>query len=146
MEETDTVKFLRECDAGSSMAVASIDEVLDKVFDEQLKDMLEESKAHHEKLAQEIHTQLAELGGEGKEPNPMAKGMSWMKTNVMLEMSTKETDAVIADLMTDGCNMGIKSLYRYQNQYKMADHSALEIGRRLIDIEEQLRCDMRKYL
>lgn len=146
MESTDSVKLLRECDAGTSMAVASIMEVLDKVFDEQLKEMLEESKAHHEKLAHKIHSQLNELDSEGKEPNPMAKGMSWMKTNVMLEMSTKETDAVIADLMTDGCNMGIKSLYRYQNQYKMADHSALEISRRLIDIEEQLRCDMRKYL
>ena len=82
----------------------------------------------------------------GKKPNLMAKGMSWIKTNVMIEMSDRSTESVVADLITDGCNMGIKSLYRYQNQYSQAKHSAKEISRRLIDIEEQLRHDMQKYL
>ena len=41
---------------------------------------------------------------EGKNPNPMAKGMSWIKTNVKLVMD--DSDETIADLMTDGCNMG----------------------------------------
>jgi hypothetical protein len=45
--------------------------------------------------------------------------MSWMKTNMKLSM--EDSDATIADLMTDGCNMGVKSLNRYLNQYKAAD-------------------------
>ena len=36
--------------------------------------------------------------------------MSWMKTNMKLAMDT--SDAAIADLMTDGCNMGVKSLHK----------------------------------
>lgn len=146
MEETDDIKLLKECDAGVQMAISSIDEVLEKISDDQLKELLEESREHHEKLAKEIRHQLIAADSSGKEPNLMAKGMSWIKTNVMIEMSDRSTESVVADLITDGCNMGIKSLYRYQNQYSQAKHSAKEINRRLIDIEEQLRHDMQKYL
>ena len=49
-----------------------------------------------------------EYHDDGKDPNPMAKGMSWIKTNVKLVID--ESDNTIADLITDGCNMGVKSL------------------------------------
>ena len=81
---------------------------------------------------------------EEKEPNPMAKGMSWMKTNVKMGMDN--SDATVADLITDGCNMGIKSLYKYLNQYKDADKKAKDICNKLIDIEETLRKDLRNHL
>jgi hypothetical protein len=81
---------------------------------------------------------------EGKDPNPIAKGMSWMKTNVKLTM--EDSDATIADLMTDGCNMGVKSLSRYLNQYKAADEVSKDIAKRLIHLEAQLAVDMRQYL
>ena len=74
----------------------------------------------------------------------MAKGMSWIKTNVKLAMD--ESDGTIADLMTDGCNMGVKSLSRYLNQYKAADEKSKSIAKRLIKIEERLTEDVRPFL
>ena len=71
--------------------------------------------------------------------------MSWIKTNVMIEMSDRSTESLVADLITDGCNMVIKYLYRYQNEYSQAKHSSKDISRRLIDIEEQHLHDMQKY-
>ena len=103
MEETDDIKLLKECDAGVQMAISSIDEVLEKISDDQLKELLEESREHHEKLAKEIRHQLIAADSSGKEPNLMAKGMSWIKTNVMIEMSDRSTESVVADLITDGC-------------------------------------------
>lgn len=144
MEYTDTVKLLRECDAGTKMGVTSIDETLDKVKDEKLKKLLRESKEHHEKLGNEIHEMLIKHNCEEKDPNPMAKGMSWMKTNIKLGMDN--SDATVADLITDGCDMGIKSLYRYMNQYKAADESAKDVCKRLISIEDALRRDLTAYL
>ncbi len=41
MIEPDTIKLLRECDAGIKMGTASIADVLDKVNDTKLKEMLE---------------------------------------------------------------------------------------------------------
>ena len=144
MEDRDTIKLLKECDAGSKMAVTSLDDVLEKVENENLKSLLTETKGHHEKLGNEIHALLVEYGSEEKEPNPMAKGMSWMKTN--MKMSMNDTDETAADLITDGCNMGIKSLYKYMNQYPAANSKVKDLCNRLISIEDQLRKELRAYL
>ena len=144
MVNSDTIKLLKECDAGSKMAVASIDDVVEKICDSSMKSLLQESKDHHEKLGNEIHSLLNQYGKSEKDPNPMAKGMSWMKTN--MKMTMDDSDATVADLITDGCNMGIKSLYRYMNQYKAADDTSKDICNRLVSIEEELRKGLRNYL
>lgn len=70
--------------------------------------------------------------------------MSWIKTNVKLVMY--ESDETIADLITDGCNMGVKSLNEYLNQYKAADEKTKDTAKRLVNIEESFAIDIRKYL
>ena len=144
MNESDTIKLLRECDAGAKMAVSSIDEVMEKVSGPGMKQVLQESREHHEKLENEIHSLLKNYGSPEKEPAAMAKSMSWIKTNV--KMSMDDSDATVADLITDGCNMGTKSLNRYLNQYRGADHASREICERLITIEEKLCQKMKSYL
>ena len=144
MIEQDTIKLLRECDAGVKMGVSSIDDVLDKVENDKFKHLLTECKTEHEKLETEIDTLLSKYKDDGKEPAAMAKGMSWIKTNMMLALN--EADTTIADLMTDGCNMGVKSLNRYLNQYKAADEVSKDITKRLINLEEELAIDIRCFL
>ncbi len=144
MIEPDTIKLLRECDAGIKMGVASIDDVLDYVHDKTFRECLEDCRDEHDKLKEEIQILLDSCHDNGKEPNPMAKSMSWLKTNVKLVMD--ESDGTIADLMTDGCNMGVKSLNKYLNQYKAADEKTKDIAKRLIDIEEKLAVDIRGFL
>ena len=144
MIEQDTVKLLRECDAGVKMGVSSIEDVLDHVQDERFRKRLSDCKKEHEKLEKEIQERLDRFQDEGKDPNPMAKGMSWMKTN--MKMAMEKSDGTIADLMTDGCNMGVKSLNKYLNQYKAADEISKDITKRLINLEEKLAVDIRQYL
>ena len=144
MAHPDTIKLLQECDAGTKMGVSSIDEILEKVQDEKLKKLLSESKAHHEKLEEDIEHLLEQMGAQEKDPNPMAKGMSWMKTNAKMMM--EGSDNTCADLITDGCNMGIKTLYRYMNQYKAADEKSKKLTEDIIREEEHLRQELRCYL
>lgn len=144
MVEQDTIKLLRECDAGVKMGISSIDDVLGYVDKSKLKDYLVRCKDEHDKLDREIQELLDKYEDEGKEPAPIAKGMSWMKTNIKLAID--ESDETIADLMTDGCNMGVKSLNRYLNEYKAADEYSKDITKRLINLEEKLTIDIRKYL
>lgn len=144
MENMDTIYLLKECDAGSKMAVTSIDEILEAVKSENLKQLLSESKAHHEQLGNEIHSLLLEYDSEEKDPSTMAKSMSWLKTNMKLNMNN--SDSTVADLITDGCNMGIKSLHRYLNQYPAANQKVKDICNRLISIEETLLKDLQPYL
>ena len=144
MIESDTIKLLRECDAGTKMGISSIDDVLEHVKKEDFRKKLEKCKQEHEDLQIKILQELEKYQDEGKNPNPIAKGMSWMKANMKLSM--EPTDATIADLMTDGCNMGVKSLNRYLNQYKAADEVSKDMAKRLINLEEKLAMDIRQYL
>ena len=144
MIEQDTIKLLRECDAGVKMGISGIKDVLEYVSNDEFKNLLHDCKEEHEKMQKEIENMLGEYDDEGKEPNPIAKGMSWIKTNVMLVMN--ESDITIADLITDGCNMGVKSLNKYLNQYKAAEEKVKDITKKLINQEEKLAVDIRKFL
>lgn len=144
MIEQDTVKLLRECDAGVKMGVDSIDDVKDRVRAAGLKKLLTDCRTEHETLGEQIKQKLDSYKDAGKDPNPIAKSMSWIKTNAMMAMN--DSDKTVADLMTDGCNMGVKSLNRYLNQYKAADENSKDIAKRLINLEQKLADDMRGYL
>ena len=144
MIEPDTIKLLRECDAGIRMGIDSIEVVVDEGTGEGLRKCLADCKEEHEKLKSEIQQLLNQYQDEGKEPGTMAKGMSWMKTNMKLAMAHR--DETIADLMTDGCNMGVKSLHKYLNQYKAASEQAKNITKRLINLEEKLTADLHPFL
>ena len=144
MIEQDTIKLLRECDAGVKMGVESIDDVLDYVNSGEMKNYLNDCKDQHNNLKKEIQGLLDKYHDDGKDPNPIAQGMSYMKTNMKLRMN--ESDHTIADLMTDGCNMGVKSLSKYLNQYQAADEVSKDITKRLINQEEQLAHQMRQFL
>ena len=144
MKENDTVRLLRECDAGIKMGRAAIDEVISHVSDERFSEILRRSMSEHEQLDKELKALLGALDDGGKEPDLLAKGMSWLKTN--LRLAADSSDETAADLITDGCNMGVKSLHRYLNQYTYADETAKGLCRRLIELEEELTADIRPYL
>ncbi len=144
MIEQDTIRLLRECDAGIKMGADSIDSVLEYVSHDTLKKHLSDCRQQHNDLNDEIQGLLESYDDEGKEPNAMAKGMSWIKTNVKLALN--ESDATIADLMTDGCNMGVKSLSKYLNKYAAADEKSKDITKRLIKAEEELAVNLRDFL
>lgn len=144
MIEQDTIRLLRECDAGIKMGVTSIDDVMAYVSSEDLKRILTSCKNSHIILKDEIQNLLESYHDEGKEPALMAQGMSWLKTNVKLVLN--ESDHTIASLMTDGCNMGIKSLRQYLNQYQAADETSKDIAKRLIQLEEDLVKNVQAYL
>ncbi len=144
MIEKDTVRLLRECDAGVKMGTASIDQVLKYVRADALRELLSDGKLEHERLNTRIQERLDRFQDEGKDPNPLAQRMSSVMTGVKLTMH--ESDRTIADLMTDGCDMGVKSLSRYLNEYKAADEVSKDIAKKLIALESKMSEDLRSFL
>ena len=139
-----TVELLKECDSGTKTAVNSIKEVMDNINSQSLRELLTNSLSYHEELGNEIHEMLSESGEEGKEPNPMAKMMSWLKINI--KMLEKPEDKNIAHLMFDGCSMGVKQLSEYLNKYDQADEKSRRLAKKLIDCEEKLAAQLKEYL
>ena len=136
MINNDTIELLKQCNAGIKMGVGTIDDFFDAVESNELRDMLLKSKQEHETLGNETRELLNDYDDSGKEPNLMAKGMSWIKTNVMLSMNPG--DNTVSDLITDGCNMGVKTLHKYLNEYEAAEEKAKNIAKKLISIEKEL--------
>lgn len=54
MIEQDTIKLLRECDAGIKMGISAIDEVMKYVKNEELKKVLQNGMKDNEELKNEL--------------------------------------------------------------------------------------------
>ncbi|MEY8331785.1 hypothetical protein AALB53_01465 [Lachnospiraceae bacterium 47-T17] len=140
----DTIRLLRECNAGIKMGLSALDDVLEHVANEKLRSLLLQSHDTHSRLGEDTRRYLEKYHDEGKEPAAMAKMMSWVKTNVKL--GSEESDRVVADLITDGCNMGVKTLYRYLHQYPAAQQQVKDLVMEVIEAEDTLVKEMRDYL
>lgn len=144
MINQDTIRLLRECDAGIQMGTSAIEDVLDRIQDKKLYRILSACRDEHRRLEQDVRAALNRFQDEGKSPNPVAKTMSALKTG--MELTMNPSDSTIASLMTDGCAMGVKSLCQYLNEYKAADEHAKDLCKKLIALEDQLARDLRAYL
>jgi hypothetical protein len=140
----DSISLLKECDAGAKMGIKSLNEVIDDVMNENMKKALIKCRDEHEKIQCKAGQMLCKNQQDGKEPAMMASAMSWMKTNAKMAMDP--SDQTIANLITDGCNMGVTSLNRYLNEYNAADDASKRIAKDLIALEEGLSKDLRVYL
>lgn len=144
MIQQDTIRLLRECDAGVRMGIASLDDVRKRVREDDLDARLAASRREHEQLGEKIRAALRRFGDEGKAPAAVARGMAWLKASA--ELAAEPSRETAADLITDGCNMGVKSLSRYLNQYAAADEDSKAIARQLIALEDVLAKQMRDFL
>ena len=144
MPSEDTKGILQECDSGVQMGLESIDEVIDRVQSPAMREALARSRTEHVALQNEIRSALNEHGWSGKDPNMIAELMSKLK--IKTELTVDPTDARIADLMFDGCDMGVKKLSQYINRFPTSDSPAVHIAERLIKSEQELADAMRTFL
>lgn len=74
MIEQDTIKLLRECDAGIKMGISAIDEVMKYVKNEELKKVLQNGMKDNEELKNELLELLNDYHDDGKDPGCNGKG------------------------------------------------------------------------
>ena len=135
----DTELLLRECNSGIKMGINSIKNVLPYAKGEKIKNILNACNDKHATLGDKAHKELLKINGDTKPPHPIARMMAKMKIKTVVALNPENTK--IADVMTDGCNMGIKSIYKYLNQYSGASSEARQIANDLISAEQELRTD-----
>lgn len=140
----DDVELLKECDSGVKMGIQSIDDVMENAYGEDFKNMLNKYRGEHSKILREIHEKLDERGASEKEPNMFATANSKISTGMKLMMN--DTDEKIADIMMDGCNMGIKSVSRYMNEYAGASKDVMNVANNVVVLEQNFMNDLRQFL
>lgn len=140
----DTIKLLKECNSGCKSATNSMEQVKSYIENEQLKTMIDNYNDKHIKIGDECHQLLNENKEDEKDPPAIAKAFSWISTEVKL-MINDDTHK-IADIMIDGCNMGIKSVSKYINQYKNASVESIDLAKKLVKIEQDFMNDLLAFL
>jgi len=144
MTNEDTFSLLKECDAGVKMATDALDDVREYAATPELRALLNTSRQQHEWIGREVADMLKKCGGKEREPHPMARKMASMKTNAKLSADNSEPN--VAAVISDGCNMGVKSLKGYLEQYRGAEVPARALCRTLVAVEEQLGTEIRQFL
>lgn len=141
---TDDIELLKECDSGVKMGIDGIKGVIDNAFDDGLKGILENYEEEHIKILNVIGEKLKKSGMDVKESHPIAKMNLKFVTDIKMAMN--DSDEKIANIMMDGCNMGIKSVSMYMNQYAGASKETKDIANSIVTLEQNFMNDLRKYL
>ena len=123
--DDQTKKLLKECNVGCKMALQSMTQVEDYLEDSELEQAVEDYRREHERVEKETSRLLMEAGVSEKDPSPVASA---------------------AKLMMNGCNMGIQSIAKCQNECRDASREARQIAEGLIHTEEDFMGRMKEFL
>ncbi|MGE5627927.1 MAG: hypothetical protein ACM3X7_07390 [Solirubrobacterales bacterium] len=140
----DTINLLKECNAGCKYAVNSMAQVLPHIENHKLKAVIHEYNDKHTIIGNLSHEMLNEYQGEEMDPKLSGKTFSWISTEMKLMMNNDTHE--IANIMIDGCNMGIKSISEYINKYKTASKESLDLAKKLVKIEQEFMNELLGYL
>lgn len=140
----DTIYLLKECNAGCKSATNSMEQVRPYISNEKLLSIINEYNDKHIKLGDECHQMLNEYNEEEKDPQVTAKAFSWISTEMKLMMNNDTHK--IANIMIDGCNMGIKSVSKYINKYEAASNESMNLAKKLVKMEQEFMNVMLEYL
>ena len=132
----DTIELLSEINSGCKMAIDSMEQVEKYVDDKTLMDIIKKYNEEHIKFKEKSHKLLNEAGVSDKDPGVMAKTFAQLQSNIKLLLKDDVHQA--ASILTDGCNMGIKSLCEYKNRQKAADEKSVELCERVSDSETRM--------
>ncbi|KAF1084755.1 hypothetical protein SPSYN_01925 [Sporotomaculum syntrophicum] len=140
----DTINLLKECNAGCKAGTNSMEQVQPYIKNEKLKSIIDKYNDKHIKIGDECHQMLNEYHEEEKDPKFSAKAFSWIGTEMKLMMN--DDTHKIADIMIDGCYIGIKSVSKYINKYKTASKESMDLAKKLVKVEQEFMNELLEYL
>ena len=127
----------------AKMGADAIINLLHRVNDKELKSELSVQLSRYEEFVAEARAQLQEMGERPEEEGMVSRLMA--KMGVTMNTVIDKTSSHIAQMIIEGCVMGITDLQKRLNDgrdYKKAE----ALARRLISFEEDTAERMRVYL
>ena len=141
---TDSIALLGACTAKLDLSLSTIHSVLPNIKDRDLRRRLQDNAEDQRQLRDHACALLQRYGGQKKPSGELRKRITHMKNSA--RMALRSDDTMIAYLVADGCDFGVKSLSRVQNRHSMADPDAIQLSQAVIRCQEGLSARMRPYL
>jgi len=141
LEEVDFLQFIYK---NAEMGIVGINNIIVKVKDENLEDVLKNEKQEYENICRESESILKKYGKSNEEIGVMAK----VSSKVMSEMSMLKDDSMenIAKMMIEGTNKGIIEITEKINAYDNSDAEIIVLANKFKDVLENNIEELKKYL
>ena len=140
----DDVKILQEVQRNTGMAMKALDAISPKIYDDDLsmqvaRETMKYSEIYNAATDKLLSGGAASYRSTGFE-DVMLKGS--VRANTMLNTSTSH----IAELLIQGSNRGLTSMWKAINHHEKAGDSSMEMAKELMDIEEKNIERLKHYL
>lgn len=140
----DTKALLTEGNRGCKYATETIEIALGYAKGASMRSLLSKYGKEHENVKARFRKRLNTEGiKEGHHP---AMGAAMAKLHMNVSLTMNPTDSRIAELMINGCNMGIKTLSRLKNRHPSAAPESVCLVGELIDVERGMAEELLKFL
>lgn len=121
-----------------------MEQVYPHIKSSEFRRIMDDYNGKHIKIGDKCHELLNDYYADEKDPKPMASMFSKMSTDI--KMMSDDSTEKIAEIMLDGCHMGIKSVGKYLNKYTDASKESRTLARKLIDTEQDFIKDLIRYI
>lgn len=141
----ENINALDEINKGATMGIDAITFIIEKVEDEEFKEVLQEEKDKYKAISNKINEIYPKYNSEDTphETNAMNKAMTWYG----IEMKTflDKSNSKIAELLIKGTNMGIIEGKKILNN-KELEKEVLKIVKEYTSMQENSLEILKKYL
>lgn len=142
--KSDDISILQDVQKNTKMAMKAIDALSGKIYDDTLSvQMARESMKYAEiynKAADRLLSGKAAFYRDNGFQDMMLKGS--VNMNTMLNTSTSH----IAEMLIQGSNRGLTSMWKSVNHHEKAGDMSMEIAKELMDFEEKNIERLKQYL
>ena len=142
--KSDDAKVLREVQRNTKMAMKAIDTITDRVYDDDLsmhitRESMKYAELYNKATDRLLNGRAASYRENGIQ-DMMLKG--GVRANTMLNTSTSH----IAELLIQGSNRGLTSMWKAINHNENAGNVSMEIAKELMDFEGENIEKLKQYL
>lgn len=142
--KSDDVGVLQEVQKNTKMAMKAIDALSGKIYDDALSIQVTRESMKYAEIYNKATDRLIDGKAASYRDNGfqdiMLKGS--VNANTMLNTSTSH----IAEMLIQGSNRGLTSMWKSINHHEKAGDVSMEIAKELMDFEEKNIERLKKYL
>lgn len=137
-------EFLNYIFQNAKMGVTGIDNIKDKIYDDELKNIIATQKKEYQKIADEATKLLNDLGVSENKISKMAQVMTYITAN--LELLKDDSTSNIAKMMIEGSNKGIIEINKNLNSYNNMNQNVIKLAKKLLATEQHNIDELKIYL
>lgn len=142
--KSDDVRILKEVQRNAKMAIKAIDTISDKIYDDNLAMVVTGESMKYSDICNKATARLL----EGKAASYKESGFqdAMLKNAIRVNTAFNTSTSHIAEMMIQGSNRGLTSMWKAINHNENAGNVSLEVAKELMDFEEKNIESLKRYL